>query len=912
MNRDRRDFSSGNRNHHPRRGGRRNGGRFRGGRRGGGGGGNRFNAEPPDEKQDMIIKLQGMLSSFNFIDPNRIKNVQMFTDMVCGSNSQEFLGCNPDSNEDVITKFSLLSVQLVHCASVWPTETPLYAALTLLIHETFAMQLPEGEPATYAHRCLSYALLLLCRDMDLALIDSDPDAFIRCRCLIQYLILAAHLKMLPLFPSSNSDHAGTDDDATTLIVPAAIQQTALPSVTALLQAIVAAAQQADSRRLPIAFSLCLLLLDVSPFLQHSVDTTWIQQYIVEPVKEIIERNYQSQFEPGLGRFAILLQNPVLEADGEDDNDDEEDDDDDEASSPVCDSLQDALRSLQSHMGSKPTQLATFRDTPWKQLNAPGTFDENSQELAFTKNTEQSVELLIFPRCKSLTALLTNNMNVSLSKQPALGIMGRFPVFGPPGLDDDDGDDGEEEKMDETETTVDPRLKSFQENYTEADRYFLGELIRDILFTQHPHVSDTGIERGDSKKVAEKVWGVRSMHASDGMEYCILETLFTVVLVAEHHWIYASRVILELIKLEPKFYTTAMLTAVSNIYEDYMPSFTPRSRTAVARWLAFHLTQTSYQWPAAYWKHWEDATGTRALFCEQVRSNLTDYVSSVQTMIEDCFPDDSQHPAKIKVRASPTQTSSDLVSELQPKIMPANPDELLEHLQSRDDIPNKVDALISALIPIDEASDVLGEFAMRLSKNLFAVSSLIETDRSAREAEVLHCMDQVSISPSQVQGFIQVLISTKAVSTQGVLSWLIRPDHPNQFSCWWEIALVALHQGLQGILVQNGNNQHAEVLSFLDPLLSSTLRNISSLLCSSETQAKGKCLPVEQIELVEGFKYLLCGAETFYLSLPLVEDSGVDLKDSWNESTVSGQRLASLLDADSSPAVSLFRSVLERL
>ena len=961
MHHDRRDYSShrSHHHHHRRGGGGRRGGRWRGG---GGGGprrsGNRFQAEQQkDPQQEMISNLQSMLTGFQFHDTDRVKNAQMLASVVCGSNAEQFLGCNTDSNKDVLTKFSPMVVQLVHCVSVWPTETALYAALTLLLHETSASVLlsntneQQQQQQPFAQRCLSYALLLLGRDLDAALLHSDAAALIRCRCLLAYLILTAQQGMVPL----HQDTTDNVDSMDAFLVPAAIQQSPLPSISALLQALVVAAQQAETRRLlSVAYSLCGLLLDVVPYWpsaseQQQQHSEWIEQQIVAPVQDIMARSYQSPYEPGLGRSAILLQSPVLEDGGEeDDEDDPEDEEDADAPAPACDSLQDALRAIQDHLGATPTKLATFTDTPWKDMTGPPKNDssemdvnpdeadaDQQQPLVYASRTDPAVEIHIFPVCQSITALLTNNTsNVVLPSQqqhPSLGIMGRFPVFGPPGADDDeeDEDDGET-AMDTAATTVSPRLKSYQDNYTNTDRYFCGALIRDILFTQHPSVSATGIEHGSMKQAAERIWNVRHLHPSDGMEYCILETLLTVLLVvqADDHAVYVSRVILELTKLAPKFYTAAILTAVSTIYEDYMPSLTPRSRSALASWLAFHLTHTDYQWPSAYWKHWEETTtasgSSRTLFCQQLVADLSDAVTNPkESLAEDCFPADSKFVQQLKGSSEgkmeeETEFMTDLRSRLG-KSKEDDPDALLQHLQSSEH-EDKLQALLTAMLYArDERADILGAFADHLGYARPVLLGLVADDVATGETRILRLVEQiVDDARPLVSGILQVLVCSSTVSVQGVFSWIFDAARHSPMPRWWETALLALRLGLETTVKMGtaGDDLAAEALNFYDPLLSGALRGISALISSHTQQAQGKRIPIEQIELIEGFKYLVCGAETMFLGLasssPTPESTAVTLQDSWNESTVSGPRLASLLDAGGLPAIDMLRGILERL
>eukprot|EP00568_Trieres_chinensis_P019214 CAMPEP_0183327790 /NCGR_PEP_ID=MMETSP0160_2-20130417/83950_1 /TAXON_ID=2839 ORGANISM="Odontella Sinensis, Strain Grunow 1884" /NCGR_SAMPLE_ID=MMETSP0160_2 /ASSEMBLY_ACC=CAM_ASM_000250 /LENGTH=487 /DNA_ID=CAMNT_0025495935 /DNA_START=21 /DNA_END=1480 /DNA_ORIENTATION=- len=67
--------------------------------------------------------------------------------------------------------------------------------------------------------------------------------------------------------------------------------------------------------------------------------------------------------------------------------------------------------------------------------------------------------------------------------------------------------------------------------------------------------------------------------------------------------YLCRVLIELTKLKPDLVPQAIVAAVSTLFADFMPALVPRARENLSAWLAFHLTNTDYQWPGAFWELW---------------------------------------------------------------------------------------------------------------------------------------------------------------------------------------------------------------------------------------------------------------------------------------------------------------------
>lgn len=250
------------------------------------------------------------------------------------------------------------------------------------------------------------------------------------------------------------------------------------------------------------------------------------------------------------------------------------------------------------------------------------------------------------RCRSIPYLLSiddrgeGDENVEIRCGSLDGIVfGRLAIFDAPPNPDEDGDGEDEEGGEEEE--VNQNHESYVNTFSLIDRFFLSDAVRDVLLCHRPMVSEAGADRNTAKEVAEQVWAVShlfksppplsgatgmegdnsalspnsSQAASRGIEYGIIETLLSLVVQATptnsstpsasplHSHLYISRIILELTKLQPSLVPQAIVLAVSGMFNDFVPSLTPSARENLGNWFGFHLVNTGYQWPRAYWDHW---------------------------------------------------------------------------------------------------------------------------------------------------------------------------------------------------------------------------------------------------------------------------------------------------------------------
>lgn len=617
------------------------------------------------------------------------KNTQQMAHVLCGAEANTFLKYDETDTTSADKQVGPLAAGLVHCVAVWPLQTPCYVSLTLAVHQqqqtqqqtlTTTAQQPVKFP--FAARCLQYAVRMLARDLDQVLLESNssavtdedrPRAVLRVRLILRYLALLA---------GQNIVQQSSDD----CFVPNTSQAL---SLLGLLEALVQAAIQACDRHqnMPAACVLAVLVLSTVPYLQPFISTQDITEKILEPLERIVG-SYVSTFAPGLGSTAILLKEEQLEDIGheidpeeDDDEDDDDQEDDDDAGGQVCDSLQDLLRSVkycmkeQDEESSRPLRFALFSDAPWQglQQTVPASSKEDSTEqegettpaevavaVATTipiVYTGEPMTIAIYNECKSLTMLMGGGGDTESDTQLARisldGIVfGRLPIFGPPSeMVEDDDDDEEDEDMD-AGTPKNERLQAYKTEFGLVDRYFLCEAVRDCLISHESNVDDKGVEHGNVKVVAEQVWSICQMLTGEntkGIEYSILEAFLSLIVqttsASSFRFIYLSRVLLELVRLDPATLAPAVAVAVSNLFQDYMPALVPTARYNLSRWFAFHLVNTNYQWPAGYWKHWEPFVSygwhnSRGAFVKGALGIIMENESNPSLVISDCLPNES--------------------------------------------------------------------------------------------------------------------------------------------------------------------------------------------------------------------------------------------------------------------------------
>ncbi len=686
--------------------------RPRGGGRGGGGGrGNRFGSQQQIDPETVLLRqiasFVSRVGEFQNLREAPENESLRTVEYTAASNINDLLPilCAPDKLE-LLLKYSPHATQpedkvgkLVHlvisCVADLPMQTPCYAALTLAVHEQV-----QGTPYQgFATRCLQYALLQIAKELDTTMLTSNPAAAqstCRLKLLLRYLCILANMGLLTAYEGE----ATVDPN----------HMTVFGFISVFVDAATAAAEQFHN----VAASswLALMVLSAIPYLMESqsIPHDVIENKIRKPLDHLLS-NYQSTFTPGTGMTALLLKAPQVEDDDEDDQDDEEEDDENEAegSGQICDSLQDLLRATKYwRKEGQACRFALPLDAPWKGLliravpNSESGEGTDSRPIVYS----DSPLYLSFPQeCQLLNLLLSGVGSDSLLKLQYFtlegAVFGRLPIFGSPpdpeGADDDDDEDEIEDGANKNE-----RLESFRA-MSLLDRYFIGESLRDTLLSHESYVTPAGLQLGSAKSAAEELLRVCHLFPqsdnddiSKGIEYAILEAIFALLAQSNNfsslRHIYLSRVLLELIRLEPSRISQALAVAMTNLFQDYLPALVPAARENFSTWFAFHLANTDYQWPSAYWQLWEpyvtsDRSSSRGAFVRRSLHLMTENVSDPTAIVKQSFGGVSQSLVKEMLNRScvPIDHTPDeaIENEVNRRLWDnqEDPAVLLEYLQS---------------------------------------------------------------------------------------------------------------------------------------------------------------------------------------------------------------------------------------
>eukprot|EP00934_Nitzschia_sp_Nitz4_P002510 Nitzschia sp. Nitz4//scaffold3_size479765//174869//177919//NITZ4_000072-RA/size479765-processed-gene-1.440-mRNA-1//-1//CDS//3329550674//2500//frame0 len=634
------------------------------GRGGGGGGGrrvvrgNRFEQDVRDPQVELLKDMAALVSrvgEFQHLQEqpeeapgDRLRPVEFST----ASNINALVPslCTPDK-VDILLKHSpdatapeekvgkLVHI-LVSCAASLPLQTPCYAALSLSLHEHV-----KENPAYQgvASRCVQYTMLQIARELDTTALMHNPtpaQSTCRLKLLLRYLCMMSNLGAIHTYQGETS----IDSNSMTL--------TGL--FTVLVDAAVSAAHKFN--RPVVAQWLASLVLSNLPYLVElpNVPSDLLEEKIYKPLQELLS-SYRSTFTPGVGTTALLLQAPPAEEQEEDEDEEDEEEGDDDGSGVVCDSLQDLLRSVKRwRKEGEASRFSLPLDSPWKALSlqtGDGAMQGDSE--APLSYSDQPLFLSFPQECQLLSLLLAGDEATSPLKLQMFQlqgcVFGRLPIFGS-APDPDDEDEEEAEEMDEAAPTNE-NLQAFK-SLSFLDRYFVAETIRDCLISHESHVSPAGVEYGSAKSTAEELLRVGHMFSSNsgedpsrGMEYAILETMFAMIAQASDdsalNHVFLSRVVLELTRLEPSRISQALLLAITNLFQDYLPSLVPAARENYSRWFAFHLTNTDYQWHSGYWQQWEpyvvaEKENVRGAFVKRALNLMAENVSDPTPIVKHCF------------------------------------------------------------------------------------------------------------------------------------------------------------------------------------------------------------------------------------------------------------------------------------
>lgn len=569
------------------------------------------------------------------------KNIQDLSTVLCSEgNAAMFLKFEKAQAEAPPPSLSAttgpLAALLVNCVAALPLQTPTYVGLTIAVDKRAS----EGEYSGFAQRCVHYTMQVLSQQVD-QILSGDKDfakstAVSQVKHLLRYLALLTRVNVISLMSTGNGDQSEED------------------SFFGLLKTFAQVAVKASDRIVANLFKHWVL--STIPYLpQEMINTDHaIKEELWMP---LVDLSYDSNFAPGIGCHALLLKTAqheegVKDEDGEDEDEEDDTDDEEEDAEQICDTLQDLIRCIkpiimdQSNEPTTKTRFTLFEDSPWKGL----TTDDDP--------VKESVQTLSLPMLSSkyIPMILTGDDCCPYGYHHNLEstfLFGRLPIFGSPATDDDDDDDDEME-----EAPINVQLQAYEKEFSLVDRLLIADAVRECLLNHETIVTDTGVSRGEAKDTAQEVWSICHVVTKNdnltteqpeapptGIEYVLVETLLSLILQASSDSflrpLYLSRVLLELVRSQPAVMPQALAIGVSNLFQFYLPTLVPSARDNFSRWFAFHLTNTDYQWPKAYWDHWAsyvvESQNSRGDFVRYALEVVAENLSSMETMVTTCLP-----------------------------------------------------------------------------------------------------------------------------------------------------------------------------------------------------------------------------------------------------------------------------------
>jgi hypothetical protein len=874
----------GGRHNRQRRGGR--GGRYRhqpynsrgpprrGGR--GGGSGNRFGGGQQGQ-QDPETALVRQVASFvsragefknikestvpelRPVESTAAANVNDLTALLCAQDKVDMLLKFQQPTSEMqqvkpLDKAGKLVHLVVSCVAGLPLQTPCYAALTVSIHEHVKGSQWDG----FASRCVDYTMLNIARDLDTILLlgQSQAQASCRVKLLLRYLAILARIGVVKGFESEGSSDPNrlTVFDLLCLLVELAK---------------VAAGQHKNSAAASV---LVFLVLSTIPYITDYVPPGAISEKLLTPIESFLQ-TYKSTFGPGVGITSILLKEEQQEEDEVDEDDDESDDDDD-AQGQVCDSLQDLLRACKS-LG-KEGQSSRFClpiDSPWKGLvkkTTPNPESGDESEVTPFSYSEEALYLSFRDDCQTIALLTRGDSQFKLECFKLGGIVfGRLPIFGSP-LDPED----DEEDM-EAEARKSEELQAYEKGFGLLDRYFIAEAVRDCLISHESAITGTGLEQGGVKSAAEELLSLphafTGENPSFGFEFAILENILALISQTSEDsslsHTYLSRVLLELVRLDPGRFSPALVLGLGNLFHDYMPALVPRARENLSRWFAFHLINTDYQWPSAYWQMYEPyATSTkpssRGSFVRRALNLMAENVAHPSVIVSSCFSEMKGLAGELIGRTTVTTESfaaesaiASLQSEVQKRVWGDEEDpSLLSEFLLGDEVSTKAnggdwfrtDVLIRVLMEpakqalegmksslepsapdedqMDEgegaAKDVLAVITDALTRYKQALAGSIAKDAESVGADedtiilggavlLRRVESMASFNSSLMEGIVSCLVRQRVISAFSVLRWVLadsgESSETDLVSRWATYATSSIRESLVAFEAEGSGN-----------------------------------------------------------------------------------------------------------
>jgi hypothetical protein len=600
-----------------------------------------------------------------------------------------------------------MATLVTSCAATLPLSSPSYAGLTLAVEINAPDSSPDTANVSYrgfAQRCVTMACRRFMEDLDktcgvVHLVSQDVvatngddgksskgdtyvQAFMRCKLLLRYFALLTRAGIIA--KDYDSDFSmDSFSDLSTL------------SLTGLLNVLVESASRAQEASLDnssgvasnlslknISVILAMLALSAIPYALQCLSQDFVNE-ILSKLKGLTNE-YKSHFQPGTGMMAILMKKEFKDdfnPDKDEDDDENDDEDDEDDSSPVCaDSFQDLLRTVKKlaesfyESATISTRYALLTDEPWVGLlhnqeeYAPMEGDMEGEDSNQHNNSSapvyngEKLHFSITEECHCLKYFMnrdaSNEMEtvaVTLQRPSIEGVVfGRLSIFDPPPEDEDEDD------------VTDPNTAAYINTYSLIDRFFLSDAIRDCLICHRCTVTKAGVTQGSVKDVAIQIWSVSELFtqssesgksandASMGFECGVVETILALLAQAPKGiessntmtHVYLSRVLIELIKYQPSKIPQSLAIAVSDIFNDFIPSLSPISKENLSYWFAFHLVNTDYQWPSAHWNAWAPYVvqgmenrqrNSRGEYVMKVIEFMTSFESNPEVLVNVCLP-----------------------------------------------------------------------------------------------------------------------------------------------------------------------------------------------------------------------------------------------------------------------------------
>lgn len=937
----------GGRNHRGRGGGRHYRGRNRNiPWRGGGGGGGRHHNNRGHHRQPQEPKNRTTINTNNTSTNNNTLENQfrcMITKMTLSSN-----GISASVKQNIKDLSNLISAQqdtffntpdiniyeyIIDCVCNLPNYQDAYATFTISLqkychnvnntkqssdddndndNDDSAMVDEDKKEVNVIEKCVHAACQRLMNDLLILQSGNQKDytrSFIRCKYLLRYLSYLSHAGVL-LTTSSSTD---TDTDTNMNDENQNNKMSLLEFIKYLSTKAISYKEKGQMQQ---SIILSLLIMETMPYLLFIAQNEIVS--LLETLETNIINEYKSGHKPTNGIYSILLSSEI--------NDDDEDSDEEDDDEPCSDTLQDLLRNLKSMIESKESNddyheflPISSSDVFWKDV-----FNNNTHEVDNDDEQQQQQDSQPFSFNAIPLVLDTSSTNIDAGKEtrpcpnPFNGIIyGRFPIFSP--TVDDDEDEEEEIKV-EKQKDENP----YVEHYTTLDKYFLHSSVRDICICYKPQITNSGSTTGDISDVMEQIQSLKecfTLTRQHGIDYGIIECLFGLLLQSsssesELNFIYVSRILLQYVKSSPMTIPQIVVSAISTILEDLLPSMTPCASHTLSSWLGFHLVNTDFQWPDVLWGYWmqqyvvNDTTTIHNIFVRNVIHVMIRYSDyeivkgQFKDIPDDFTPKDNNATANISMDDD-EEKEKDTEKELHNKMITLKEDSanIATWLCSLDAPPlssciddlknwrsklvlstilqkvsndNNVGVAVSLLDVQTALERYVPLLNIMMEKDIEELLSAVQEDE---DQEKIQISPQISIlkllfesfgsssSPdynSSIQSLLSTLQTNKLITSYGLASFVLydnnNNDNTTSINCWWMI----IHNFLQVQLEHEEQSQDGEededgmtIAIDKQNVLLESIRNILKVLVHSSINVLYSSKnDYKLISKIEGLKYIM--------------------------------------------------------